>query len=255
RIDPDGIAGSLVIVGGGRIPVDVAAAFRRLAGEDPELVVIPTASESADRDPDEGWIKVWNDRGFDDVRVLHTRDRAAADDPSFAAPLREAAAGWFAGGDLSRIAEAYLGTAVERAVSDVLRRGGVVGGTSAGAAIMSRLMISGGNPEATTGRGFDLLPDAVVDQHFLARDREPRLRGVIAAHPGRFGVGIDEGTALVVRGRDLWVVGESTVTLLLAPTDARPAQETVLKAGDSADLTALRRAARYRDGAEFPPQE
>ncbi|QDV33356.1 cyanophycinase [Tautonia plasticadhaerens] len=255
RIDPGGIRGALVVVGGGRIPEEVSSAFRRLAGEEARLVVIPTASASADEPGDEQeWIDLWQGRGFDRVVVLHTRDRAVADDPAFSAPLEDATAVWFGGGDQSRISEAYLGTGVERAVTDVLGRGGVVGGTSAGAAIQSRLMITGGNPEATTGEGFDLLPDAVIDQHFVARDRMPRLQGVLRANPGKFGVGVDESTALVVRGRDLTVVGESTVTLLLPASGSRPEEETVLRAGDAADLTALRRAARDRAGEEFPPQ-
>lgn len=255
RIDPGGVGGALVVVGGGRIPEEVTRAFRRLAGEGAKLVVIPTASASADREGDDReWIDLWKGRGFDDVMVLHTRDRAMADDPAFSAPLEDATAVWFGGGDQSRISEAYLGTRVEQAVDDVLKRGGVVGGTSAGAAIQSRLMITGGNPEATTGQGFDLLPDAVIDQHFVARGRKPRLRGVLEANPGKFGVGVDESTALVVRGRDLVAVGESTVTLLLPASGSRPERETVLRAGDTADLTALRRAARDRAGEEFPPR-
>jgi cyanophycinase len=255
RIDPEGIKGSLVIVGGGRIPDGVIDAFRGLAGEDARLVVIPTASVSADRDGDEQeWIDLWKERGFDRVTVLHTRDREAANDPEFVAPLREATAVWFGGGDQSKIADAYLGTEVERAVLGVLRRGGVVGGTSAGAAIQSRLMITGGNPEATTGEGFDLLPDAVIDQHFVARRRKPRLMGVLREHPGHFGIGVDEGTAAVVKGRDLNVVGASTVSVLLPPSGARPEEETILRAGDVADLTALRRAARDRAGKPFPPE-
>ena len=255
RIDPGGVGGALVVVGGGRIPEEVTRAFRRLAGEGAKLVVIPTASASADREGDDReWIDLWKGRGFDDVMVLHTRDRAMADDPAFSAPLEDATAVWFGGGDQSRISEAYLGTRVEQAVDDVLKRGGVVGGTSAGAAIQSRLMITGGNPEATTGQGFDLLPDAVIDQHFVARGRKPRLRGVLEANPGKFGVGVDESTALVVRGRDLVAVGESTVTLLLPASGSRPEREMVLRAGDTADLTALRRAARDRAGEEFPPR-
>ena len=253
RIDDRGIGGSLVIVGGGQIPDEVARVFRKLAGPVGKLVVIPTASESADSGPDSERIGTWNARGFEDVTVLHTRDRAKADDPSFVAPIADASAVWFGGGDQSRIAEAYLGTAVERAVSELLRRGGVVGGTSAGAAIQSRLMITAGNPEATTGLGFDLLPDAVVDQHFVARDRKPRLLGVIEEHPDRFGLGIDEGTAVVVFGRSMTVVGESTATILLPSSGARAAAEIVLKPGEQADLTALRRAVRDRNAPPFPP--
>ncbi|WP_169975391.1 cyanophycinase [Tautonia rosea] len=254
RINPDGIAGALVIVGGGRIPQDVTDTFRSLAGADARLVVIPTASASADEEPDDEWIDLWRQRGFDYVTVLHTRDRDRANDPEFVAPIKEATAVWFGGGDQSRIASAYLGTAVEEEVFGVLERGGVVGGTSAGAAIMTQVMITGGNPNATVGEGFNLLPDAVVDQHFLARNRKPRLQGVLNEHPETFGVGIDESTALVVVGRRLEVVGQSSVTILVPASNARHEREITLKSGDVADLTALRRSVRDRANGDFPPE-
>ncbi|CAN5916979.1 hypothetical protein BH23PLA1_BH23PLA1_32430 [soil metagenome] len=257
RVPPEGIEGSLVIVGGGRMPDVILERFLDLAGgEGARLVVIPTAGASAGREGEvEELVELWNGRGFAAVEVLHTRDRDQADDPDFVAPLKEATAVWFNGGIQSRIADAYLGTAVEREVLALMKRGGVVGGTSAGAAIQSRLMIAGGNPQARLAEGFDLLPDAVVDQHFLARNRKPRLLGVIERNPGFFGVGIDEGTALVVRGRTMRVIGNSTVTVILGASDSRPVQEIELRAnGRPADLTALRRAARDRSLQPYPPE-
>ncbi|MEW4567673.1 cyanophycinase [Tautonia sp. JC769] len=254
RINPEGLGGALLIVGGGRIPGEITDTFRELAGDDARLVVIPTASATADDRPEEDAIERWKQRGFDHVTLLHTRDRDRADDPDFVAPLKEASAVWFGGGDQSRLANAYRGTAVEREVMAVRERGGVIGGTSAGAAIMSRVMITGGNPEATVGEGFDLLPDAVVDQHFLARNRRARLRGVLKAHPERFGVGIDEGTALVVVGRRMGVVGSSRVTIMMPASSSRPEREFSVESGDVADLTALRRAVRDRLLADFPPE-
>lgn len=259
-IDARGLGhdGALVIVGGGRMGDDVLGKFRSLApGERPKLVVIPTASayaESDVADPSEA-VARWKGRGFEDVTILHTRDRKAADDPAFAAPLETANAVWFDGGDQTRIADAYLGTAVERGVYDVLERGGVVGGTSAGAAIQTRVMISGGNPVATLAEGFDLLPGAVVDQHFLARNRKPRLLGVLEHYPDRVGFGIDESTALVARGRSLEVVGASVVTVLLGASEGRPVEESTIKPGETADLVALRRAARDRLRPMFPGEK
>ena len=83
-------------------------------------------------------------------------------------------------------------------------------------------MIASGNPTAKTARGLDLLPGAVIDQHFLKRNRKPRLLAVLEKHPGLVGFGVDEGTALVVRGRQLEVLGDSTVTVCLAKSATRP---------------------------------
>lgn len=257
RIDPAGIRGSLVIVGGGRIPSSVTERFRALAGgPDAKLVIIPTASEYAEgdvADPTDAK-KRWADRGFEHVTILHTRDRRVADDPAFARPIAEANAVWFDGGDQTRLADTYLDTAVDREIHALLDRGGVVGGTSAGAAIQSKVMISGGNPVARLGEGLDLIPGAVVDQHFLARSRKPRLLSVLEHHAGLVGFGIDESTALVVQGRRLEVVGDSSVTVLIAGTESGPARDFELKPGTPADLVSLRRAARDRLVSPYPPQ-
>ena len=247
RIDPTGIPGALVICGGGQLPEPVWERFVKLAGgKSGKIVLIPTAANDdqiADRDV---LLKPWEKRDFASVNVLHTRSREEADRESFVAPLREATGVWFGGGQQIRIAEAYVGTAVERELRALLDRGGVIGGTSAGAAVLSRLMIAGGNPIPRTGIGFDSLPDAVIDQHFTQRDRKPRLTRVLSENPGLVGFGIDEGTALIVQGRRIEVLGDNLVTICLRESEARPAKEVELKSGLIADLTALRRAARQR---------
>lgn len=255
-IDPDGIAGTLFLVGGGRMPPEVTARFVTLAGgADGRLVVIPTATARADAaDPDVS-LQSWRAHGLRSVVRLHTRDRAEADEESFVAPLRDATAVWFSGGDQNRIAAAYLGTRVETELRALLARGGTVGGTSAGTAIQSRLMIGGGTEEARTAQGFDHLPGVVVDQHFAARSRQARLAGVLAANPGHLGLGVDESTALITHGRRLEVVGSGSVHVLLAAGAARSASTLELKAGSVADLVALRRAAIDRTQPEFPPTE
>ena len=194
EIDPAGIDGALVICGGGELPPGAVEQFVDLAGgENAKLVVIPTAGNRADDADDSAWLSVWNERGIDSVSVLHTRSREIAETDEFVAPLKTATAVWFGGGQQSRIAEAYVGTQVERELYAVLRRGGVIGGTSAGAAIQSRLMIASGNPEATVMQGLELLPGAVIDQHFKARNREPRLTAVLGLHDGHVGLGLMKG--------------------------------------------------------------
>lgn len=199
----------LVIAGGGRLPDSVYAEFRRLAGDNPRLVVIPTAST---RTVDlEATQSLWAERGFPNVRVLHTRDRDIASMAEFCAPLENASAVWLSGGSQQRIADAYLGTKVEEEIYECVRRGVVIGGTSAGAAIQTRTMIAGGRDVPELSKGLDLLPGAIVDQHFLWRNRVPRLIDAVRQKPDLVGFGIDEGTAIVVDGEKRIVVGESYV--------------------------------------------
>ena len=248
--------GSLVIVGGGKLPDSIREKFFTLAGQEKaKIVVIPTASEDADKPKEsESFLKDWKKLNPVNVILLHTRDRKIADSDDFIKPLREASGVWFSGGDQSRVTAAYLGTKTEKTFRNVLARGGVIGGTSAGAAIMSDPMITGGNPVATLDRGFGFLPGFLTDQHFLARKRQARLQGALETHPGLVGLGIDESTAAVVTGRTLEVIGDSTVTIYLAPGAGRPWCEQSLKAKEIADLTQLHRAAANRAAKEpFPP--
>ncbi|MEX2175300.1 MAG: cyanophycinase [Pirellulaceae bacterium] len=275
-IDPAGIRGSLVIVGGGELPAAVREKFFELAGgKEARIVVIPTAREgegfgkgeairegeapaepigSAGASPSH-LLEPWKSAGAADVQVLHTRSKETANAKAFVAPLKAATAVWLGGGDQSRLADAYLGTAVEREILALLARGGVVGGTSAGAAIQSKTMIAGGQSEPKMATGLDLLPGAIIDQHFTRRQRQARLRLALARHPGHVGFGVDEGTALIVQGRRLQVLGDSAVSVFLAASASRPVREFELRPGEDHDLTMLRRAAIDRTLAQFPPQE
>lgn len=255
-VDPSGINGTLVICGGGRLPDAAIDRFFELAGgEEGRLVVIPTASQRDHKADPESDAADWRERGFETIDVLHTRDRSVTETDGFLAPLKSATAVWIVGGQQSRLAEAYVGTGVERELSALLGRGGVIGGTSAGAAIQSRLMIARGNPRAVLMQGLDLLPGTVIDQHFKVRNRQPRLTAVLAAHPGYVGLGINEDTALIVAGRRIEVVGESSVTVCLSESQNRQGKQYEVRAGRTADLTALRRAAIARAQPAFPTEE
>ncbi len=255
-LPPRGIGGSLVICGGGPLPEPIVGEFLRLAGGPAaRLVVIPTAAASVEEGDVAEVLKTWTTRGVTSVKLLHTRSREMADSPSFVAPLGEATAVWIGGGDQKRLADAYVGTSVERALGALLRRGGVIGGTSAGAAIMTRVMIAEGNPRARVTQGLDLLPGAVVDQHFLRRNRPNRLVGVLADHPGRFGLGVDEETAVVVRGRSITVLGNSYAVACLSASRNRPFRIDVLRPGDKADLVSYHRAAIARSRPAHPPEK
>lgn len=228
--------GSLVIVGGGGMPDSVREKFIELAGGKvkAKIVVIPTASEDADAGPaalDE-FLEPWRKHGAAAPTLVHTRSRDQADDPAFSRPIDEATGVWFSGGDQSRITAAYLGTKVEQAFRRVLERGGVIGGTSAGAAVMSKVMITGGGEKATVGTGLGYLPGAVCDQHALARSRVNRLLGVLDDHPGLTGIAVDEGTALVVRPEGWQVLGRSYVVFCRPAAPGRRARFDFFKDGD-----------------------
>jgi cyanophycinase len=259
-IDPAGIAGSLVISGGG-LPSDdsIRAKFLELGGgKKCKLVIIPSSrsryeAEHGSEEFDTRYLAPYREYDPASITVLHTRDPEEANSDEFVKPLREATAVWLMGANQNLHAAAYLNTKVETEIYNVLKRGGVVGGTSAGAAIQSRVMIGGGKDEPVLTTGLDLLPGAIVDQHFLARGRQGRLLKALEQRPGLWGLGVDEKTALIVHGRRLDVIGESVATILLPPGNGRELRTITLKKGETYDLVSLRRAAVARTVEAYPP--
>jgi cyanophycinase len=240
---PPSGGGALVICGGGGIPESIRDRFLELAGgARARIVIIPTAHQLADSPNAEAVLDPWKEKGVASVQLFHTRSRDAANDAEFVRPLSEATGVWFGGGRQSWLTEAYLGTEVERQLKALLDRGGVIGGTSAGAAVMTRVMIARGRTKADVTEGFDFLPGAVVDQHFLKRNRLGRLLSVLTDHPELIGLGIDERTALVVNVRShlLNVIGDSYVVACVPGPEGRPARLEILKPGDEANLANLK---------------
>lgn len=216
--DPVLTNGSLVIVGGGGSTPQIWKRFIELAGGPDELiVVIPTAMEDPVPIINPVEVRLLKEYGAKNVEVLHTRDRTRADDPKFSEKLTRAGGVWFGGGRQWRFVEAYEGTLTEKRFHDVLARGGVIGGSSAGASIQSEYMPRG-HPLGNTvmmaegyERGFGFLPGCAIDQHFFARKRTADMTALMKAYPQYLGIGIDEGTALVVRGSTAEVIGKSKV--------------------------------------------
>lgn len=210
--------GALVVGGGNDVP-EIRAKFVELAGgPDARFVLIPTASGEDEVSPRavEGFKRRF---GVKNVTVLHTNDRKKADSEAFVAPLREADAVWFGGGRQWRIVDAYLGTRTQREIEAVLARGGVIGGSSAGATIQGSYLVRGA-PEGNhimmaEGHevGFGYLKNVAVDQHLLTRGREKDLVPVIRAHPELLGIGLDEPAAIVVKGDQFEVIGRSKVAI------------------------------------------
>ncbi|HEX2094455.1 MAG TPA: cyanophycinase [Longimicrobiaceae bacterium] len=234
--------GHLLVVGGGTQPPELVAHFVELAGGAgrARIAVVPMASGDAE---EAGREKAEQLRGLgaDAFSLNLTRAQAQGDS---AVRLLDGATGiWFSGGDQSRLTAVLQGTPVLTAIHARYRAGAVVGGTSAGAAVLSDSMLTGSQfrPGADTAGyygdeyprvarraiqvvpGFGFLPGAIVDQHFLRRERHNRLLSVVLERPALVGVGIDESTALRVDPDGRWtVVGASAVLVY----DARPARVT-----------------------------
>ena len=236
-------AGHLLIVGGGPLPPAVLARFVELAGGPGKarIVLFPMASS----DPDAGVELAADFRKMGAQAERIVLDHAQADTPEAAARLDGVTGIWFGGGDQVLLTKALQGTRTEAAIHARYVAGAVVGGTSAGAAVMTTPMLTGdekhpggerppakGSNDAymtiarenvVTAPGFSLLPGAIVDQHFVRRRRNNRLFSLILEHPELVGVGIDESTALEVEPDGSWRVLGASVAVVY---DARKAAIT-----------------------------
>jgi cyanophycinase len=223
-------AGNLLIIGGGKIAPETRNRFFELAGgSSARIVLIPTASEEVER-PEflERFLAPWKEYAPQSLIILHARNRESADNLEFIRPLQEATGVWIGGGVQTRLASRYLHTRVEDELRGVRRRGGVVAGTSAGAAIMTRTMIADGMKRPVMAEGFDFFRGAIVDQHFTQRYRMPRLSAAVRQHPGRFGVGIDEETGLLVSGDQGTVLGRGQVRFVATAKGRRGSSPPLL---------------------------
>jgi cyanophycinase len=238
---PAAARGTLYIVGGGPQPAALVQDFVDLAGGrgNARIIVFAMASASGARS---GEAKAADLRalGAEARNVWITREQAMTD--SVARLLDGVTGVWFGGGDQNRLADVLRGTPTERAIHARYSAGAVIGGTSAGAAVMSAVMITGSErtpggtrPDTTldwatiardntvTTDGFGLMDNAVIDQHFLRRKRHNRLVSLVLERAPHLGAGIDESTALVVRPDGTWQVRGASVVVIY---DARQAAVT-----------------------------
>lgn len=206
----DEIQGDLVIVGGGGTTPDMHKRILEMAGGlKAKILVIPQASSNVDKSSPTA--DKWKEAGVGEVAILDLSDHKRAISEVMNADLV-----WISGGSQRRLMDSLKGTGVPEALRRHYREGGVIGGSSAGAAVMSKFMITGHEVIA----GLGLWPEAMVDQHFLARRRFNRLLRAVLDRPSLIGVGIDERTAVFLHGKSFEVVGESSVLVV----DARKAK-------------------------------
>ncbi|MBT3751292.1 MAG: M28 family peptidase [Bacteroidetes bacterium] len=214
--------GHLIIAGGALRDSTGFARFVELAGgENAKIVIVPTAGEDRSLNR-EGYFdllsKTFARYGVEECVVLHTRDPKEADSTEFYKPLLEANAVWFNGGRQWRLADSYLNTKTHKAFEGVLERGGVIGGSSAGATIQGTYLFRGDTKTNTIlcgdhedGLGF--MSNVAIDQHLLARNRQFDLFEALEKYPGVLGIGLDENTAIEVQGDTLKVLGQHYVLI------------------------------------------
>lgn len=211
--------GSLVIVGGGRMDKSVTEKFMELAGNNKaNIVVVPTASGRASTNQDSRIANLFRDMGAAKVTVIHTNDKNEANSDEFTKPLKDATAVWFGGGRQWRLVDSYAGTKTEKLFWEVLDKGGVIGGSSAGATIQGSYLARGDtkNNQIMMGdheKGFGFIKNIAIDQHVIARNRHFDMFDILKNKPELLGVSIDEGTAMVVQGNTFEVVGPSYVIM------------------------------------------
>lgn len=184
------------------------------------IAVIPTAS----RLPNAGhqYRRIFHDLGTSDVEILDIRNRASADDEEMAAVIRESTGVFLTGGNQNRLARILRDSAVAEAIKERQECGVPVAGTSAGASVMSSVMVAGGQSGPTPRRkmaklsdGLGLIDSVIIDQHFTERNRVSRLVAMVSQHPGLLGLGIDEDTAALIHPDGvIEVIGRGSVLVV-----------------------------------------
>lgn len=220
--------GALIIVGGGGTPPAVVSRAIELAGgEESVVVVLPHASSREDRGV--GSVEMFREAGAGEALLI---DDLAS--PSAQSKLQRATLIWMPGGSQNKLMSAIDEASLNELLIELHASGVAFGGTSAGAAVQSGLMITGeAELEAVVakgtklGRGLDLWSQVIVDQHAHRRRRFNRLLSAVLDHPSKVGMAIDEKTAIIVQGRKFEVLGSSSVLVL----DARDAEVEETKAG------------------------
>lgn len=205
--------GAVIAAGGGVLDESIYRRFVELAGgEDARVVLIPTAGTQYGGH--DGWraIEELKAVGVDKLEILHTRSRDVANLEGFASPLENATGVWFSGGHQWRLVDVYLDTETHRELQDLLERGGVIGGNSAGASALASFLLRGGayNGEIIAterAQGFGFLHNVAIDQHLMERGRENEMFEVLRREPHLLGIGLNEGSALVVTGDLARVIG------------------------------------------------
>jgi cyanophycinase len=233
--------------------------FIEAAGGPNALIIdVPTAGGDSVYTQEAAGTRGWRQAGAKNLYVLHTKDRALADADSFAALVSKAGGIWFEGGRQFHLVNSYGGTKTEKAFHDVLARGGVVGGSSAGASIIGSFLVRG-EPSNNNfimdspnyEKGFGFLRNVGIDQHVVARERLPDLAdSIMPRHPDLLAISEDEGTAWVVKGDTATIVGRNKAFVYGGKDATDPGSPFLtLHPGDTYNLATRHVIKRASDGA------
>ncbi|MDQ4141480.1 MAG: cyanophycinase [Bacteroidota bacterium] len=193
-----------------------------LSGKDPLVVIIPAAS-SVPEESAQDYVKVFQDLGEKNIKVVDIRTREDAKKQENIDLIEKAAGIIFTGGDQLRLTAILGGSPfLERIKERYTKSKIIIAGTSAGASAMSTTMIYSGETQGgmlkgqmSATSGLDLLKNVAIDTHFIDRGRIIRMAQAVAQNPSAIGIGLEEDTAiLVTEGKNLEVVGSGLVTIL-----------------------------------------
>ena len=264
--------GTLLIIGGRASDIFYEKFMDLVGGPETPIVVIPTAITSAEinEERQEQFKQGFINRGFTNVTVLHTRDREVSNSDEFTAPIKAAKGVWFSGGRQWRHADSYLNTKAHEAFHELLDRGGVIAGSSAGATIQGSYLARGdtGGNTLMMGdheEGLNFLTNVAIDQHLFARNRQFDLFEILEHKPELLGIGLDEDTGIIVKGQRFSVFGNSYVAMYDGTKWSAERNEIkklesgahdfyVLKQGDQYDLT-RRKVVEFEDRAFIEPSK
>ena len=264
------VKGTLVIQGGGSdAGTGIFETFvNHAGGPGAKIVVVPTAGGNRNADGSvkeykaDQVLEPWKRRGLTNVWMLHTHDPKIADTEEFASVLRDAAGVWFEGGRQWNIVDSYANTLTLREFHRVLERGGVIGGSSAGATIQGDYLVRGAiagpeimmTPEPEHEHGFAFLRKVAIDQHINTRNRWDDLIPVIRKYPNLLGIGLSEGTAIVVTGDRFQVIGKWKVAIHDNTRVYQPWEKPyyILSAGDVYNMK-TRMIEKYGNGSPVAP--
>jgi cyanophycinase len=244
--------GTLLVIGGNASDIFYTKFMELVGGPDAPIVVIPTAmtSDSLTQEDLEQFRNSYIEKGFRNVTVLHTRDLDVANSDAFTEPIRSAAGIWFSGGRQWRHADSYLNTKTHKAFFDLLDRGGVIAGSSAGATIQGSYLARGDTRKNTimmgdheVGLGF--ITNVAIDQHLFARNRQFDMFEILEKRPELLGIGLDENTGIIVKGDQFTVFGNSYVAIYDGTRWSAERDTTYHLPAGSKEFYLLRQGDRY----------
>jgi len=244
--------GTLLVIGGNASDIFYTKFMELAGGPDAPIVVVPTAmtSDSLTQQDLEQFRNSFIEKGFRKVTVLHTRDREVANSEAFTEPIRDAAGIWFSGGRQWRHADSYLNTKTHQAFFDLLDRGGVIAGSSAGATIQGSYLARCDTRENTimmgdheVGLGF--ITNVTIDQHLFVRNRQFDMFEILEKRPELLGIGLDENTGIIVKGDRFTVFGTSYVAIYDGTRWSAERDTTYILPAGSKEFYLLRQGDRY----------